>query len=305
MAQRTILQAKEIFQKELKQQNSPALLTPQQCADVLDACLERTYKQVRNGCLGDTVRINACDTLFKEARESVNLLSASLNAAVVPSVTQQAAPATDVIQLALLMAGALLAVLSCGSVKIFSVLLGAAAAVCVIAALLREARRQALDGALIGMACKALRKFKRKKAAEELEKRYAKPAQTVLQSAPALQLKVADLAAACIRQMKIIDENLGLFSSEGQAKDQNHTLLPLVRTLLAEQYADRKAVPASVQKETEQYLRANGLRTVDYDSAHGHLFVIQSMDETFTMYPAILDEKGKLLERGMAGVKEA
>lgn len=305
MTERKIPKAKEIFQKELRQEHSQALLTPQQCADVLDACLERTYKQVRSNCLGDTVRIMACDTLFKEARESVSLLSTSLNTVVVPSVTQQAAPATDVIQLALLLAGALLAVLSCGGVKIFSVLLGSAAAVCVIAALLREARKQALEGAFIGIACKVLRKFKCKTKADELEKRYARPVQSMSQCAPALQLKTQNLEAACIRQMEIIDENLGLFSSENQAKDQDYTLLPLVRTLLAEQYADRKAVPASVQKETEQYLRANGLRTVDYDSAHGHLFDIQPMDETFTMFPAILDEKGQLLERGMAGVKEA
>ncbi len=305
MTQRTIPQAKKIFQEELKQENSQALLTPKQCADMLDACLECTYKQVRSGCLGDTVRMMACDTLFKEARESVSLLSTSLNAVIVPSVTQQAAPAMDVIQLVLLFAGALLAVLSCGSVKIFSVLLSAAAAVCVIAALLREARRQALEGALIGITCKLLRKLKCRKGAAALEKRYAKPAPSVPQSAPVLQVRAEELEAACIRQMEIIDQNLGLFSSASQAKDQDRALLPLVCTLLQEQYADRDALPATVQKATEQYLRANGLRTVDYDSSHSHLFDIQPMDETFTMFPAILDEKGQLLERGMAGVKEA
>ena len=59
-----------------------------------------------------------------------------------------------------------------------------------------------------------------------------------------LDMNAAALEEECLRQMDVIDSNLGLFHDPAQQKDDNGSLLPLVRMILQEKYACEGTFPA-------------------------------------------------------------
>lgn len=107
-----------------------------------------------------------------------------------------------------------------------------------------------------------------------------------------------------MRQMDVIDSNLMLFKVQAVTKDDDGTLLSLVRTMIQEKYVNDDAYPEAVAVELQQYLDDNGLTLLDYAPEHAQHFQTQPMDETFTIFPAILDKNGHRIEYGMAGVQE-
>ena len=57
-------------------------------------------------------------------------------------------------------------------------------------------------------------------------------------------------------------------------------------------------------EDWKRYLDINGIQLMDYSEDTAHLFQTQPMDETFTIFPAVIKD-GNLEEYGRAGVKEA
>lgn len=299
-----------ILSGELKAARWHNLTDPEKIFDVLDSCMDSTYKQVRSACWGDKVRTMACDVLFREAQVSIDLARSSLDAM---TVTVSPAPQasvrekkTDWVQPILLLLGAVLVLLGSVGFNMIRTLLGVLAAMCILSALMREMQKLMQNGAgmkLVRMAAKLLKKEKLLQWAEKLFPAHDPKPQTN-QTALSIELDAAELEAACLQQMNVIDSNLALFFNPVQQKDDGGNLLPLARTILQEKYASPDALPESIEMEVEQYLRANDLRAIEYDPQHAAMFQTQPMDETFTIFPAIVDGNGCLIEYGVAGVQE-
>lgn len=308
MTHDTMPSAHVILAEELKLAGFHNLTEPRAICDAMEACIERTYKQVRSACWGNRMRTIACDVLFREAQQSAAALRAALEGVTVnlPAPENCGARKADWLQPVLLLAGAALGLLgSVRSFNVISILLGVGAALCILAALLRELQRAFADGAGIKLARIIARRLKLSKLLAFAEKhaaaQHASPAEA---AQPSLALDAAALGTSLLQQMDVIDENLGLFRDEAQPADQSGALLPLMRAILQERCADPQSIPEPIAVELEQYMRANGLRAVEYDAAHASLFQTQPMDETFTIFPAILDGKGNIIEHGIAGVQE-
>ncbi len=316
--------AQDVLRAELAKSGVHKLEDPAQVADALNACLEAAYQQLRSACAGDQTRTRACDTLFREAKEGLNLARAAA-AAVQAEVDETASlPETaeeqvDWIQPLLLLAAALLAL--AGSVRGLNVLsvlnllnllptlMGLLAVLCILAALMREAAWMFGSGKLAALLLR-LAKKKRKlqwlaKAAGLIKKAPAKgPAAPAVKMAVTKTIDPAALTEALMKQMAVIDSNLPLFSDPVQQADAGQELLPMVRAMLQEKYAARCTYPEAVEVQLQQYLAANGLICVEYAEEQAHLFQTQPMAETFTIYPAIIDREGRIVEQGFAGVKE-
>lgn len=298
--------ARAILSEELEYAHWYDLTEPQKIFDTLEACMDCTYKKVRSACWGDHTRTIACDVLFKEAQISVALARTSMEAMCLarnPEIEKKE-KATDWIQPVLLIAAAVLVLIGCiHGLNLLQIFLGAMGALCVLAALMREIRRlmrsSGMAETLLHLAQKL---FKKKKWLKWLEKHAAskQPAEEKY----TLTMNAVALKDDCLRQMDVIDSNLCLFHDAVQPKDDDGTLMPLVRSLLQEKYASVEPFPESLDVELTQYLHDKDLHPVEYDEQHAYLFQTQPMDETFTIFPAILDGEGCMIEPGVAGVKE-
>lgn len=309
MTKEALPNARTILSEELKLAHWHDLTDPQKIFEVLDSCMDRTYKQVRSACWGNKVRTIACDVLFKEAQTSVALARSSMEALTVSRVSatekdgRENSP--DWIQPILLLLGTVLVMVSSiHGLNIFRILLGVLAALCILVALLREIQRLLSGGIGVKILNIATKLLKKSKLLKLIQKGVdLKPKQSAAVKF-VLDMNAAALEEECLRQMDVIDSNLGLFHDPVQQKDDTGTLLPLVRTILQEKYACEDAFPESVEAELAQYLHANDLHAVDYDEQHASFFQTQPMDETFTIFPAIVDGKGCVIEHGIAGVRE-
>lgn len=319
-----IISAKAAFDDELTLSKWHHIKDPQQSIKVLVECLERTHKRVRSACWGDRMRLAACDALFREAQAGVMLTQEALHSigatvstapVAVEAPEPKQAESADWIQLTLLTLSSVFALISfVKSEYLTNILLGVAAVLCILMALLREGRSIHWEGPLahiakwlsrfalwkrLGEMCKRL--LPAKKPLPSPAVRTAPPKQTVQVS---VHLDAEKIKAACLHQMEVIDSNLMLFSEPSSAQDTKGSLLSLVRTMIQEQYVTPNAYPGAVSDELQRYLQDNGLILVDYSPEQAHLFQTQPMDETFTIFPAILDRDGRLMEYGMAGVQE-
>jgi len=299
--------AREILSEELKSAGWHEQTEPSKLFDTLDACMERTYEQVRSACWGNKMRTMVCDVLFREAQTSVDLARASVESLSISRVSTQGKRENrpDWIQPTLLLLGAVLGLLgSIHGINFLRIFLGILGAMCVLGALIREFQRLLHSGIALKLLQAMAKLLKKAKWLKLLLKRIdAKPRQEA-QSEMMVEMNAEALEEICLRQMDVIDSNLGLFHDPAQQKDQGGMLLPLAQILLQEKYARGDVFPEAVEAELMQYLRANSLRIVDYDAQHASFFQTQPMEETFTIYPAILDGEGRVVEYGVAGVRE-
>ena len=305
MAKDVLPNARTILAEELKHAQWQDLTDPQRIFEVLDSCMDRTYKQIRSACWGNKVRTIACDVLFKEAQMSVVFARSSMEALTV-SETEKAGRenSLDWIQPLLLLLGTALVLASSVHVlNIFRIITGVLASLCVGIALLREIQRLLSSDICAKILNMAARLFKKSKLLKLIQKNVDLKLKQSTEVKFVLDMNAAALEEECLRQMDVIDSNLGLFHDPAQQKDDNGSLLPLVRMILQEKYACEGTFPESVEAELERYLYANDLHAIDYDEQHASFFQTQPMDETFTIFPALLNGKGYVIERGIAGVR--
>lgn len=334
-----ILSAKKTLDEELSLAQWASIQDPKKSLPVLYDCVDRTHKRVRSACWGDKVRLNACDALFKQAQAGISLAQDALdtiNATVNLPHQPPARDGADWPQIILLILSAVLGLICfVRSAFIINILLGVAAVLCMLLALLRECRKILWQGMAINLLTKAARLLRWKWLGRQIEKLIRKCGETEAAAAvPQLTATVTvtmntqDVYAACMDQMEIIDSNLPLFTTPDVSSDEKGALLSLVYTMIQEQYASEgiypehmpaevldylktnalqyvraEMYPATVTTALQKYLQENNLTLVDYSPEHEQLFQTQTMDETFTIMPAIL-KNGHLLEYGAAGVQE-
>lgn len=301
--------ARDILYEELKRARWHDLTDPQKIFEALDSCMDRTYQQVRGACWGNRVRTIACDVLFKEARTGVALARASMEALTVSRVSAAEGAggekAQDWVQPILLLLGAALALASgLYGLNIFRTLLGVLAALCILAALMRELHRLMRGGIAAKLLYRAAGLFGKTKWLKPIRKDIDMTPKRADKAEFVLELNTAALEKACLEQMEVIDANLELFRDPAAQQDDRGTLLPLARTLLQAKYARGAAFPKSVEAELARHLHDNDLHLLEYDKQHASLFQTQPMDETFTIFPAVVDGKGRVVEQGIAGVCE-
>lgn len=316
-----MISAKATLEEELILAKWHEWTEPQQSFKVLFECLERTHKRVRSACWGDRMRLAACDALFREAQAGVLLAQESL-AAVRATVHMEAEEAqtppaaesgTDWVQIILLAISAVLALISfVKTVLITNIILGVLAVLCILMALLREGRNIQWNAFLLKLLSPLVKRLHCQWLAKPFtvlaqEKPAAKQFVAAAPNAAtsvSIEIKHDQLKDVCMRQMDVIDSNLMLFKVQAVTKDDDGTLLSLVRTMIQEKYVNDDAYPEAVAVELQQYLDDNGLTLLDYAPEHAQHFQTQPMDETFTIFPAILDKNGHRIEYGMAGVQE-
>lgn len=302
--------ARVLLEESLAQEKWEKLTEPKAILRVLDGCVEETHMGVRSACYGNHVRTMACDALFKEAKAGIALSCRAQEALCVSSAAPAAVPAqeekVDFVQLILLLVGAVLALWGCvGGLNILKTIVGLVGAVCIIGALLREAQRCLTGKCILKVVGFAAKLFRKEKWLKAVEKWAGKPAakQNVPQEAPLyFRLDAAELKEACLHQMDIIDANLPLFDDPEKPQGDDGSLAALAELLLQEKYDG--GISEELAEMLDQYMRARKLQVVEYSPEHAKLFHTQPMDETFTISPAILDENGKIISYGVAGVRE-
>lgn len=302
--------ARTLLAEALKQEKWYGLTDPKMVLSVLDSCVEKTHKSVRGACWGNHVRTMACDALFREAKAGIamnrryqEILCVSEPVSAANAAANEKA---DFVQPILLLVGAVFALWgSIGGMNIIKTLIGIAGGVCIIGALLREMQRCIADKFVMGLIRFGAKLFRKEKWLQRAEKWINKSAakqETPRSAPPRFRLDPAVLEEVCLRQMDIIDENLAFFNDPEEVGNDDEALMPLAELLLQEKYDG--GISMELAEMLDQYLRARKLQVLEYDAEHAGLFHTQPMDETFTISPAILDENGKIISYGVAGVRE-
>lgn len=133
--------ARLILSEELKSAHWHVLTDPQKVFDMLDSCIDRTYKRMRSACWGDKIRTVVCDVMFKEVQASVALARSSMEALSVLHAfdTEKKEKETDWLQPILLLAAAALVLIGgVYGINLLRVLLSTLGALCVLLAFMRE-----------------------------------------------------------------------------------------------------------------------------------------------------------------------
>lgn len=291
--------------------------------------MENTRRIVANQCYGNQTRIDACNALFREAQAGVDLALQTLTSTqltcVQPQqpVQQPAQQETEGVtsekmapwlQLALVVGGFACCFLTSRKdlLLVLAILLLGVASVLQAKHLLETVD---IPGILKFVAKiipnKHVRKWVGNAIAKNASKKKAKAANTPAPAQTAAptgqiqqQLDVQAIENACLAQLKLIEANLPIFLPPVVQKDDSEELWSLVRTMLQQRYADHVVYPQDVEEEIQRYLDINGIQLMDYSEDTAHLFQTQPMDETFTIFPAVIKD-GNLEEYGRAGVKEA
>lgn len=290
--------------------------------------MENTRRIAANQCYGNQTRIDACNALFREAQAGVDLALQTLTSTqltyVQPQqpVQQPAQQETEGdtsektapwLQLALLVGGFACCFLTTRKdlLLVLAILLLGVATVLQAKHLLETVD---IPGILKFVAKIIPNKHVRKWVGNAIAKNESKKKNTKAANIPATpsapagqiqqQLDVQAIENACLAQLTLIEQNLPVFLPPVVQKDDSEELWSLVRTMLQQRYVDHAVYPQDVEEEIERYLDTNGIQLVDYSEDTAHLFQTQPMDETFTMFPAVVKD-GNLAEYGRAGVKEA
>lgn len=312
--------ARDILLKELETANWRQIDTPQKVLHTVHNCMENVRIQMVSACWGNKARTDACNTLFREAQAGVALAIDSIAAVRAeqledisfPMQTEKSASSSkDYVQFVLLVAGAICIMLGGSfSLSIRKMIFGAMGSLFVIVALMREARRTLDIDTIRFLLKKVIRNKRMQKFADDIAVDHLNDSATDLSHKAVRTLKVRafidhdSIEAACIEQMEIIDANLLLFTDDSQKVDDDGRMWPLVRILLQEKYAADHTLPPTVEAEMNRYIRNNDLTLLEYTAENAGHFQTQQMDETFTIFPAVLDKNGRIVEYGVAGVKE-
>ena len=308
----------------------------------LGETIENTRVRAAGLCFGSQLRTDVCNALFRcAAAGAETAAAAALGVAVIPGKDRKQ-PAgkqkdkdqdekkttADFLQPALLGAGFVLSALTISvSLKRPLSLLSPFAALVLGVAFVREVQKMRAAGELAQLARVIIRKKKLADTVIELlklEKQPEQPAeaagaaeadktdapeqkqQAIAQDPAARAVDAAlieKLDALCLKQMAFIEQNLPVFEEAPAKPDEDQVLWPLVRTMLQKKYADETAFPEEVEDELSRYFRANGLSVYEYGEEHAALFKTQPMNETFTIFPAIVGQDGRIVEYGQACVK--
>lgn len=302
----------QIFLQECQANNCMKETDPEKLFGGVREAMEQTRAKVSSQCFGNKNRIDACNALFREAQTGVELAKETLILTTftqeVPGKPEGAEPQDvkkpEYLSLALLLAG-----FCCCFFALKFQLLLPVALLAIGVALVLEGKKllenmdfsSAVKLAMKLIPNKKLRKWAEKVAAGTPQEENAK------EPAPTGEIRMtmdADaILKACLSQLAVIEQNLPIFQPPVIQKDQNEELWSLVRTLLQEKYAAHTVFPPAVENELEMYLEANEVELIDYSEDTAHLFHTQAMNETFTMFPAVI-RSGQLEEYGLAGVKE-
>lgn len=302
------LDIQSIFMQETQENGWKELSgTEEQLTGAADA-LENTRKVVASRCYGDQTRIDASNAMFQQAKAGVDTARRTLFAAKLaqPKAPGQQSPWLTVALLAGTVVFSIFAVsVKLGFLKSF---MAVVAALLAGAALVMEVLRLWSTADLPGMLKKLVsfvpaRKLRKwlEKSLENRQKKAAEP--ETEQPAPEVVLD-APLLEECLQsQLALIEQNLPTFTEQPQTvvHPGGDELWPLVRTMLQSRYTAGAAFPERVEDELENFLTGNGITLVDYSKENAHLFTTQQMDETFTIFPALIKD-GKVLERGRAAV---
>jgi len=304
--------AKDILDKELRLSGWHSLTNPTDIFDTLEICVNNTYKHIRSACWGDNVRTMACDALFKEAQAGIRAARKGIESVSFSAVNNtEKAPAkskTDWFQPVLLVISAILVLWCCiRSRKLLSIAIGVFAVIVIISALMREIQRFIQSGGPMKIVRFLASMFRLEKLLARAENALSKMAEAdpKPEAAPMrTKMDIMHLEKECMKQMDIIDSNLVLFNDPVVVSSDEAALSSLVRILIQEKYTGSDSLPDSVKTVLAQHLQAHGLKVVEYSAESAHLFQTQPMDETFTIFPAILDKDGSVIEYGLAGVCE-
>lgn len=330
--------AQDLFTAQLSHTAWQDAATGPQMLEALSAALAATHQQVRSQYPGDLVKLNACDALFRQARAGLAVTAAALaepeqsaEAPVTadrPALPAKGKHAPNVLHAAVLAAMLALFVLlalllryttAYGTVELPAYLFANALLALLLLMigwelLFRIGRlRAVLDeegmGGLVTRLGKALRLQWLAKLGASMSSRYRSslaqwqfgaPVQVIEKPAVPQRDK---LLQSCLELLRIIDSNLPLFAAPQQAV-QKADYSPLLRALIQESYSNRGHMSAELLAMLNDQLRSNGWTLLDYAPEHEHLFTTQPMSETFTIFPAIMDEQQQLIETGFACVKE-
>lgn len=328
---------KTIFAEESERSGWKKQREPQALLRALGETMENTRVRAAGACFGSQLRTDACNALFRAAGVGIETAAAAALGVRVeqdavktpektPEVTlvvKEEKPA-DYLQPALLAAGFIACALTMNiTLKKPLTLLSPIAALLLGVALVREVMEMKQSGALAGLVRIVLgkgliarkviavlqlepEKEKPQPAAKDAAKAEAKAAGETAQSArPVMDEKqIEKIDALCMKQMDLIAQNLPQEQQAPAQPDEERVLWPLVRTMLQKKYAEEMAFPADVEDELARYFRANGLSVYAYSEEHAALFKTQPMDETFTIFPAVVGQDGRIVEYGQACVKE-
>ncbi len=284
--------------------------TEQQLDGMCDA-LENARKVVASRCYGDQTCIDASNALFQQVRAG---LDTTRKALATLTLTRQASQEAQQKQSpwvlpALLAGAAVCCILSVsfrlGFLKSFMAVL---AAVLVAFALLKAL----LDiwhlvdlPALVRKVAGIIPVKKLRKWVEKWAGTLPGPAAVEKPGTAAMALDTAAMEDSLTAQLMLIEQNLPMFTEQPQTvvHPGGDELWPLVRTMLQTKYTAGAVFPERVEEELESFLAGNGMSLVEYSAENAQLFTTQTMDETFTIFPAVLKD-GKVLERGRAAVAQ-
>ena len=272
--------------------------------------MENTRVLAASSCFGNQPRIDASNAMFQVAKAGVEqtlqtVESMQLTAPQTAGGSDESKP--DWVQAALLL-GAFLCCAFAFTAKlgILRSLLTILAAVMAGTALVREAGRLIrlldLSGA-VKLFAKTIRWKKLRTWLEKQADGLRKKQQPAAALPPQVRLDADAVGNACLAQMQLIGENLPLFNEVEQNVIQpgGEELWPLVRTMVQRKYSEKAVYPEIVEDELNTFLAENKIQLVDYSPENAHFFTTQTMDETFTIFPAILRD-GRMMEHGRAGV---